>query len=158
MRIRVLFVCMGNICRSPAGEGVFQSMVEDAGLSDRVEIDSAGTLGYHSGEPADVRMTKAASQRGYQLSSRARQIKASDLNDFDIILTMDLDNMSHVLGMAQDEVQQAKVRSFGQYCRQHTVDSVPDPYYGGEQGFEVVLDLLEDGCQMLLEEVERQLL
>lgn len=154
---KVLFVCMGNICRSPAGEGVLESMVEAAGLSDRVEIDSAGTIGYHSGQPADSRMRRASAARGYQLNSLARQVCAEDLDQFDLILTMDEDNYHNVSALADTAEQQRRIRSFCEYCSDHDNDSVPDPYYGGESGFEIILDLLEDGCRGVLAEVENQL-
>lgn len=156
-KFRVLFVCMGNICRSPAAEGVFRSMVENAGIEDRVVIDSAGTMGYHSGEPADARMKKSAQHRGYQLNSRARQITVNDLEEFDLVLTMDQDNWDHVMALAQTEEQRNRVRAFCDYCSEHENKAVPDPYYGGAGGFETVLDLLEDGCRSLLEDVQKRL-
>lgn len=148
---------MGNICRSPAGEGVLQSLVDAAGLSDQIHIDSAGTLGYHAGDPADSRMRQAAQQRGYRLTSRARQIHVGDLDEFDLILTMDDDNYHNVLALAANDQQRARVKSFCDFCANHQADSVPDPYYGGASGFEVVLDLLEDGCRGVLAEIETQL-
>jgi protein-tyrosine phosphatase len=153
---RVLFVCMGNICRSPAGEGVFTKMVTDAGLSDRIEIDSAGTLGMHTGNRADSRMRAAASERGYDLTSRARKVVAADLDHFDLVLTMDEDNRRNVLALAQTDVQRARVRPFCSFCQTHQETEVPDPYYGGPQGFERVLDLLEDGCLGVLAWVKAQ--
>ncbi len=153
----VLFVCMGNICRSPAGEGVFRALVEDAGLDDQIRIDSAGTLGYHAGEPADSRMRQSAQNRGYALTSRARQIMAADLDEFDLILTMDEDNYHNVLALADNDAQRDRVKSFCDFCVDHDNRSVPDPYYGGADGFETVLDLLEDGCRGVLAEVEAHL-
>lgn len=150
----ILFVCMGNICRSPAAEGVMQKIVDDAGLSEHIRIDSAGTIGYHSGEPADSRMRSAASARGYELTSLARQVRRADLDDFDMILTMDDDNLANTRALADTPEQQRKVEPFVQYCTEHDDPSVPDPYYGGAQGFEHVLDLLEDGCHGLLEEIQ----
>lgn len=155
--VSILFVCMGNICRSPAGEGVFTAMVEEAGLTDRVRVDSAGTLGYHSGEPADSRMRQSAQRRGYQLTGRARQVSSTDLDDFDLILTMDEDNYHNVLALATNDEQRERVKSFCDYCTDHDNRSVPDPYYGGADGFEVVLDLLEDGCRGVLADVEERL-
>ena len=155
--MKVLFVCMGNICRSPAGEGVFQSMVDESGLSDQIEVDSAGTLGYHAGEPADSRMQQAAQKRGYALTSRARQVQPRDLDQFDLVLTMDEDNYNHVCALAENKDQQERVISFCDFCKEHESVDVPDPYYGGAAGFERVLDLLEDGCQGLLEEVQERL-
>ncbi len=147
---RILFVCMGNICRSPAAEGVFRRMVEDAGLEDAFEIDSAGTIGYHSGEPADSRMRDAAKRRGYRLDSRARRIERSDFADFDLIVAMDDDNHRDICAM--DTGQGARVVRMCAYGRRHGFDEVPDPYYGGASGFDTVLDILEDACVSLLEE------
>ena len=149
---------MGNICRSPAAEGVFTSLINDEELEDRVEIDSAGTIGFHAGNPADARMSAAAANRGYKLTSRARQIKGKDLNKFDLVITMDDENYSNVLALASNEKEREKVRNFCDYCREHTDTSVPDPYYGGADGFEHVLDLLEDGCANLLKDVKKKLL
>lgn len=148
--VRILFVCMGNICRSPAGEGVLANMVADAGLADRIEIDSAGTIGMHRGNRADARMRAAATQRGYDLSSRARQVTAADLDRFDLILTMDDDNHRGVLALATTDAQRQHVRPFCSFCKSHDEREVPDPYYGGPRGFEHVLDLLEDGCRGVL--------
>ncbi len=148
--VRVLFVCMGNICRSPAGEGVFTKMVVEAGLGDCIEVDSAGTIGMHAGHPADSRMRAAAAQRGYDLTSRARKVVVEDLDQFDLILTMDEDNRRNVLNLASTEVQRARVRPFCSFCEDHDETEVPDPYYGGPQGFDHVLDLLEDGCRGVL--------
>jgi len=153
----VLFVCMGNICRSPAGEGVLRALVEDAGLQDRIRIDSAGTIGYHSGEPADARMRQSAQKRGYTLTSLARQITTADLSEFDLVLTMDEDNFDNVLAMAENDEQRDRVKSFCDFCADHENRSVPDPYYGGAGGFEIVLDLLEDGCRGVLAEIESRL-
>lgn len=149
-KTRVLFVCMGNICRSPAGEGVMRSLVEQAGLSEQVEIASAGTIGMHAGSLPDPRMRTAAARRGYALISRARKFVAADLDVFDLILTMDEDNHRNVLALASTPEQRARVRPFCDFCEQHEDAAVPDPYYGGPQGFDHVLDLLEDGCRGVL--------
>lgn len=150
---RCLFVCMGNICRSPAGEGVLRALLEEEGL-DFVEVDSAGTIGYHSGNPADARMQEAAAARGYRLTSRARQVKPEDLDRFDLILAMDEDNYQDVLALATGEDQRKRVRRFCEFCRDHKTTAVPDPYYGGSDGFEKVLDLLEDGCRGVIETIQ----
>jgi len=147
-----LFVCMGNICRSPAGEGVLRALLEQEGL-DHVEVDSAGTIGFHSGNPADARMREAAAGRGYHLSSRARQVQAADLDRFDLILVMDEENYQDVLALAETGEQRTRVRRFCEFCRDHNETDVPDPYYGGPDGFEKVLDLLEDGCRGVLESI-----
>lgn len=154
--LRILFVCMGNICRSPAGEGVLAKMIAEAGLTDQIAIDSAGTIGMHSGERADSRMRAAAASRGYDLTSRARQVTAADLEDFDLILTMDEDNHRNVLALAASEEQRQRVHLFCTFCREHNERAVPDPYYGGPQGFEHVLDLLEDGCRGVLDWAQDQ--
>jgi len=144
---------MGNICRSPAAEGVFRAMVARAGRSGAWEIASAGTIGMHAGELPDSRMRAAAARRGYELISRARRIERADFSRFDLILTMDEDNRRGVLALAGDETERARVRRLVDYCRRHPgVAAVPDPYYGGEAGFEHVLDLLEDACAGLLAE------
>jgi protein-tyrosine phosphatase len=152
-KTRVLFVCMGNICRSPAGEGVMRALVTKAGLSSQVEIASAGTIGMHVGSLPDPRMRDAAARRGYELVSRARQFVAADFEAFDLILTMDDDNRRNVLALAATPELGARVRAFCDFCRQHDDETVPDPYYGGSRGFEHVLDLLEDGCEGLLAEI-----
>jgi protein-tyrosine phosphatase len=153
---RVLFVCLGNICRSPAAEGVFLHQVAQAGLAERLQVDSAGTGGWHVGHPADARMRAAAARRGLELTSRARQLELADLSRFDHILTMDNDNLAAVEAMAGRAraaglEPRAKVEPLVHYCRHHSVAEVPDPYYGGTQGFEHVLDLLDDACAGLLE-------
>jgi protein-tyrosine phosphatase len=152
---RVLFVCLGNICRSPAAEGVFVHLLAQQGLDDRFVVDSAGTGGWHVGRRADERMRAAAARRGIDLTSRARQIDLGDLHSFDHILTMDGDNLAAVQALAREAgnpTGQAQIAAMTKYCRRHTgAIEVPDPYYGGPQGFEQVLDLLEDACGGLLE-------
>jgi len=155
-KISVLFVCMGNICRSPAGEGVMRALVQKAGLSERVEISSAGTIGQHAGELPDARMRTAAARRGYELTSRARQITRADLERHDFILTMDGDNHRNVLALAATNAQRSRVWPFVGFCSKHSDTSVPDPYYGGDEGFEHVLDLLEDGCGGLLQSLVKK--
>jgi protein-tyrosine phosphatase len=152
---RVLFVCLGNICRSPAAEGVFVHLLAQQSLGDRFVVDSAGTGGWHVGRRADERMRAAAARRGITLTSRARQIDLTDLHSFDHILTMDGDNLAAVQSLAHEAdnpAGQARIEAMTRYCRRHTgALEVPDPYYGGSQGFEQVLDLLEDACGGLLE-------
>ncbi len=148
--VRILFVCMGNICRSPAGEGVLAKMVAESGLSDRIQIDAAGTLGMHAGNAPDSRMHAAAANRGYDLTSRARQVTAADLDEFDLVLVMDRDNERNVLKLVKTDSQRERVRLFCTFCEKHMEHEVPDPYYGQSQGFEYVLDLLEDGCSGVL--------
>ena len=144
----ILFVCMGNICRSPAAEGVFRKFVEDAGKESDFYIDSAGTIGYHAGGRADSRMRAAARMRGYELESIARRIESEDFEIFDLIVTMDEENYRDVASI--DPGTGARVERMCAYCRRHDVHEVPDPYYGGQAGFEHVLDILEDACSNLL--------
>lgn len=145
---RVLFVCLGNICRSPAAEGVFLHQLGEAQALDQFVVDSAGTGNWHVGKPADARMRAAASRRGIELPSRARQIEVADLSRFDHILTMDADNLRGVHALAANP--SAQIESLTRYCRQHRATEVPDPYYGGPEAFEHVLDLLNDACAGLL--------
>ena len=147
----VLFVCMGNICRSPAAEGVFRHLMTEAGREAEFEIDSAGTIGYHAGAPADSRMQAAARMRGFSLDSVSRRIQTEDFNRFDWIVVMDEDNYREVGAM--DNGGGAQVVRMCAYCTQHDDDEVPDPYYGGTEGFEYVLDMLEDACTELLRRV-----
>ena len=155
---RLLFVCLGNICRSPAAEGVFLHLIAQAGLEDRFVVDSAGTGGWHVGNLADRRMRAAAERRGIHLRSRARQIELADFSNFDRILTMDEDNLRAVRSLAGElgaRSDLALVEPMTSHCRRFRDKEVPDPYYGGEQGFEHVLDLLEDACSGLLETLTR---
>ncbi len=143
---RILFVCMGNICRSPAGENVMRSMIEAEGISDRFELDSAGTISMHSGNSPDRRMIEAGRARGVPMTGRARHVKSDDLEKFDLILAMDDDNLSYLQDLTKGRGSKAELRLFCEFCTQHEASCVPDPYYGGAAGFEKVLDLLEDGC------------
>ncbi len=150
---RLLFVCLGNICRSPAAEGVLLHLLEQRGLQDQFVVDSAGTGGWHVGRPADRRMRAAAERRGIALPSRARQIEPADLQRFDRILTMDDDNLQAVQALARElggRNDLARIEPITSHCQRLQVREVPDPYYGGEEGFEQVLDLLEDACSGLL--------
>ena len=142
---------MGNICRSPTAEGVFRKLVAEAGRDDEFQIDSAGTIGYHSGERADSRMREAAAQRGYRLESLARRITVEDFSRFDLIVTMDEDNFRNVSDM--DSGAGAKIVRMCDYCTVHPESEVPDPYYGGPRGFQKVIDILEDACSNLLSRV-----
>ncbi|MBM5798673.1 MAG: low molecular weight phosphotyrosine protein phosphatase [Cyanobacteria bacterium K_Offshore_0m_m2_072] len=149
---RVLFVCLGNICRSPAAEGVFLHQLAQAGATERFVVDSAGTGGWHVGNPADRRMREAASRRGITLTSRARQLEPGDLQRFDHILTMDASNLDQVQALARKagSGSRASIEPLVRYCRRFEASEVPDPYYGGDAGFEQVLDLLDDACAGLL--------
>ncbi len=151
----VLFVCMGNICRSPTAEGVFRHFVEQAGLSDNVEVDSAGTHAYHVGEPPDHRAQSAAERRGYSLHKiRARRVSDTDFESFDYVVAMDRLNMATLRDRAEPE-HHAKISLFLEYTGANNLD-VPDPYYGGAAGFERVLDMVEDASRGLLEELKRR--
>ena len=156
--MKLLFVCLGNICRSPAAEGVFLHLLNERGLNDRFLVDSAGTGGWHVGNPADRRMQAAASRRGIELPSRARQISLDDLSTFDLVLTMDDDNLMAVQALAKEAGSRAtaSIKPMLSYARNFSETEVPDPYYGGDTGFEHVLDLLEDACSNLLDELSRQ--
>jgi protein-tyrosine phosphatase len=151
-KVSVLFVCMGNICRSPTGEGVFQHYVEYNGYADHFHIDSAGTIAYHTGEPADARMRESAKKRGYQLKSLARKVTQQDLESFDLIVAMDTDNLIELESLAGGAQQHLRLLgSFIEgYSDNYDAPSVPDPYYGGTAGFEQVLDMIESACPTLL--------
>ena len=148
---KILFVCLGNICRSPAAEGIMRDIVERAGLSADFEIDSAGTYGGHAGELPDPRMRAAGHARGYDFIHRSRQFRSSDFDRFDTILTMDDSNYERVCRLAPDADSLDKVGRTTDYCRRFDIDHVPDPYYEGVRGFEYVLDILEDACGNLFE-------
>jgi len=147
---RVLFVCMGNICRSPAAEIIFRQWVANAGRSEEFEIDSAGTLGYHQGEPPDARMAACLVRHGYSVAGRARKIQPADLAYFDLIVTMDEDNLAGVRALDPAGHFHAKIRPLVTFCRVHQEPRVPDPYYDGQRGFEHVVELLKDGCAGIL--------
>ena len=142
---------MGNICRSPTAEGIFRKLVTDAGRDAEFSVDSAGTIGYHTGERADRRMRAAATARGYELNSLARRIDPHDFDNFDWIVAMDEDNFRDVNGINPES--RAQVVRMCDYCEAHDVSEVPDPYYGGEDGFQIVIDILEDACGNLLHQI-----
>ncbi|NHA14292.1 low molecular weight protein-tyrosine-phosphatase [Thioalkalivibrio sp. XN279] len=153
----VLFVCLGNICRSPTAEGVFRHLAREAGLEERIRIDSAGTGGYHIGAPPDARAMAAAQARGYDLAAiRARKIAPEDFEQFNLILAMDEDNLVHLRGIAP-ETSRARLGLLLDYAPGRQEREVPDPYYGGRNGFEQVLDLVNEACAGLLEELRRNL-
>jgi protein-tyrosine phosphatase len=150
-KITVLFVCMGNICRSPTAEAVFRHYVESAGLTESILIDSAGTHDYHIGHQSDLRSQHAAGQRGYDMSNlRGRQVVSQDFEQFDYVLAMDKANLAILQYLAPRGCKK-QLGLFLEYARHHTQREVPDPYYGGEQGFEQVLDMVEDAAQGLLQ-------
>lgn len=150
--MKVLFVCLGNICRSPSAEGVMRACLAERGLEDRVEVDSAGTIGYHVGEPADARMRRAAASRGYDLTSAARQVTSEDFERFDLVVAMDRSNLAELREMAPPGAD-GKVRLLSEFLPQGSPRDVPDPYWGGGSGFDLVLDLLEEACPRILEEL-----
>jgi protein-tyrosine phosphatase len=156
MMTKVLFVCMGNICRSPSAEGVFRRLVKDAGLSDVVRIESASTHAFHIGEPPDARAQAAARKRGYDITDfRARQIRSDDFREFDMILAMDWDNLALLQQQAPKQYQH-KLMLLMRFANEYEEATVPDPYYGGPEGFAKVLDYIEDACQGLLEVVRKR--
>ena len=155
-QVKVLFVCLGNICRSPTAEGVFRHLVEQEGLADRVLIDSAGTGEWHVGAPPDARACKAAANRGYDLTKlRARLVTRQDFETFDYVLAMDDENVRALERIAPRELRH-KIRLFTAFGSKRAA-GVPDPYGGGPHGFEVVLDLVEDAAQGLLRRVRSEL-
>jgi low molecular weight protein-tyrosine phosphatase len=150
-KVGVLFVCTGNICRSPTAEAIFRKLAADAGMEEAVTADSAGTHGYHVGEPPDPRAQKAAAKRGYDLSAlRARRFEPADFQRFDLILAMDQEHHAVLSSMARPSAGH-KLKLMMSYARRFKEREVPDPYYGGPQGFERVLDMLEDAAKGLLE-------
>ncbi len=156
-RFTVLFVCLGNICRSPAGEAVFLKCLEQSAIADRVSVDSAGTIGFHENSPADARMQHHAGLRGYQLHSRARKVVAGDFYRFDLIVAMDRDNLADMESRRPADAS-CELRLFCEFVdRDDPIGDVPDPYYGEGEGFERVLDLLEDGAEGLLAHVASRL-
>ncbi len=156
MNTRVLFVCMGNICRSPMAEGVFRHLVRQAGLDDIVKVASAGTHAFHTGETPDKRGQAAAGKRGFDISDlRAKRVKESDFDDFDLILAMDWDNLSALQQIAPKRAHH-KLQLLMRFATEHETATIPDPYYGNVQGFEQVLDYIEDACAGLLELAKRR--
>ena len=153
----VLFICLGNICRSPAAQAVMQRMVDERGLTDRFFIDSAGIGGWHIGDLPDKRMRVHTRPRGYELTHRARKVNSADFEDFDLIVGMDAGNVDDLRSLAATIEQERKVVMMGDYIRLYpNYDYVPDPYYEGSEGFELVLDLLEDSCDNLLNRIIEQ--
>ncbi len=154
--IGVMFVCLGNICRSPTAHGVFESMVREAGLVQQISVTSSGTAAWHVGKPPDVRATAAALARGYQLDHlRAQQITIDDFSTNDYILVMDRSNLSHLQALAPQKYAD-RLRLFLDFAGTTSTSQVPDPYYGGTDGFDHVLDLIEDGARGLLAHIEQE--
>ena len=157
MPYKLLFVCLGNICRSPAAENLMNHCIDQAGLTGTIVCDSAGTSSYHIGSPPDRRMTTAATQRGIAMQGRARQFSAADFTEFDLILAMDRENYANICTLDPRGQYRHKVRLMCDFCSHHTLKEVPDPYYGGTEGFNQVLDLLEDACQGLLAHIKDEI-
>lgn len=154
---KILFVCMGNICRSPAAEGVMKSLVNQNGLKDKVFIDSAGTIDYHSSELPDSRMIEAAAERGYELNHKARQITKSDLEKFDYIITMDDQIHRSVQRLDSQKKFQNKIFKMTDFLSELKANEIPDPYYGDKSDFEYSLDLIEDATKGLLKHIQNEL-
>ena len=152
---RILFVCMGNICRSPTAEGVFRRIAERRGIAERFHIDSAGTGNWHVGNPPDQRACEAARERGIDITDlRARQVDPADFERFDLVIAMDHSNRLALYELA-GETHRSKVRLMLEYSEQWAGEDVPDPYYGGGHGFDLVLDLIEEACDNLLDELAK---
>ena len=152
-KYKVLFVCLGNICRSPAAQGIFEHIVRENGMQDRFEVDSAGTYGGHRGELPDRRMRTAALYRGFALTHRSRPVSSLDFLDFDMIIAMDDQNYEDLMHLAPSVEATHKVRRMSEFLKLRKMSYIPDPYYMGTEGFSMVLDLLEDGCQNLYDEI-----
>ena len=150
-KTKILFVCLGNICRSACAEAVMKQVVANRGLAADFEIDSAGLISYHTGEMADPRMRQHAAARGINITSIARKITTADFSHFDYIIGMDDDNIRRLLDIAPDESSRQKISKMSDYCQTFRANSVPDPYYGGPKDFELVLDLLDDACNGLID-------
>ena len=148
-KYRILFVCLGNICRSPAAEGIFRAVADSKGRSEDFAVDSAGTYSGHRGDLPDRRMRRAAAARGYDLTHRARPVSVTVFLDFDLIIAMDDSNYTDLMHMAPSVETSRKIKRMADYFTGHSLDYVPDPYYMGQDGFELVLDLLEDACANL---------
>ncbi|WP_414574961.1 low molecular weight protein-tyrosine-phosphatase [Anabaena sp. CCY 9402-a] len=154
MNYKLLFVCLGNICRSPSAENIMNYLIDQAELSDRILCDSAGTSSYHIGSPPDRRMSAAASTKlGIKLQGQARQLQKSDFQEFDLILAMDRDNYDNIIALDPTGQYHHKVILMCEFCSRHTLKEVPDPYYGGTEGFNQVIDLLLDACEGLLQHI-----
>ena len=154
---KILFVCLGNICRSSSAEEIMRTLVKRAGLQQEIDVDSAGILNYHQGELPDSRMRMHAARRGYELTHRSRPVCTDDFFEFDWIIGMDDRNIQDLKDKAPSPETEKKICRMTDFCRAKQVDYVPDPYYGGAHGFENVLDILEDACSGLLEEIRKEL-
>ncbi|HHP7232728.1 MAG TPA: low molecular weight protein-tyrosine-phosphatase [Xenococcaceae cyanobacterium] len=151
MTYKLLFVCLGNICRSPSAENIMNHLIQEAGLTDKIICDSAGTSAYHIGSAPDSRMSLAAQKRNLILAGKARKFRLLDFEEFDLILAMDRENYRDIIYYDPQGKYQDKVQMMCSFATQHTDEEVPDPYYGGEAGFNYVIDLLFDACNVLLD-------
>ena len=157
MNKNILFVCLGNICRFPSAEAVMNGLIKRDGLENEIQCDSAGILNYHAGEPADERMQAHAIKRGYFLTSISRQIDPKkDFDQFNMIIGMDDKNITKLISLARNDEDRKKIQKMTDFCLKPDYDQIPDPYYGGEQGFELVLDILEDACEGLLNHLRNE--
>ncbi len=157
MTYKLLFVCLGNICRSPSAENIMNHLIDQAGLTNTILCDSAGTAGYHIGASPDRRMSAAAENKlGFKLQGQARQFQLSDFKEFDLILAMDRNNYDDILAVDRSGQYHSKVRLMCDFCSTHTLKEVPDPYYGGVEGFNQVIDLLMDACEGLLKHITKK--
>ncbi len=155
-RVKVLFVCLGNICRSPAAEGILKKMIEKANLQNDIFVDSAGTSGWHENELPDDRMRLHGNHRGYDFNSRSRKFTSDDFNKFDYIIVMDDSNYHNVGKLAKNEIEKSKIYRMADFFNNYSHDFIPDPYYGDSSGFELVIDLLEDSCEKLLNDIKEK--
>jgi protein-tyrosine phosphatase len=156
MKTKILFVCLGNICRSPAADGIMKALTESQGVDHLFDIDSAGIGSWHVGQLPDRRMREHGARRGYDFNHHARQVKPADFDRFDLILTMDDANFVEITGQALTDEERAKVVPLARFLRHHPqAHDIPDPYYGGDAGFERVIALLEDACEGLLDELTK---
>lgn len=154
-KYKVLFVCLGNICRSPAAQGIFEHIVRENNAQDKVEADSAGTYSGHRGELPDRRMRTAAMYRGYGLTHRSRPVRSLDFLDFDLIVAMDDQNYEDLMHLAPSVEATHKLRKMASFLTTHKMSYIPDPYYMGVEGFALVLDLLEDSCRNLFDTISK---
>ena len=150
-KYKMLFVCLGNICRSAAAEEIMRNRVVHAGLEKEIDLDSAGLSSYHQGDPADSRMRAHAARRGYRITHLSRPVGYHDFFDFDMLIGMDDSNLTGLRNLAPGLPEEQKIYRMTDFCRRIPADHVPDPYYGGDSGFEAVLDILEDACDGLLD-------
>lgn len=153
---KLLFVCLGNICRSPSAEGIMNHLLQQEQLTHAFKCDSAGTSSYHIGAAPDRRMAAAGLRQGIVLTGNSRQVQPEDFANFDLILAMDRQNYEDLLALNSDSQYDSKIHLMCDFCTEHTDKDVPDPYYGGASGFDYVIDLLLDACQGLLDDLQQQ--